>query len=64
MRSSRAEARRLPQLHHRGFAGARFAANYERQADGRLKMIVDPAQSGYRQASSLSGGGLVLTVDG
>ena len=27
-------------------------------------MIVDPAQSGYRQASSLSGGGLVLTVDG
>ena len=41
----------------------RFAANYERQADGRLKMIDDPAQSLYRQASFLSGGGgLVSTV--
>jgi CubicO group peptidase (beta-lactamase class C family) len=41
----------------------RFAANYERQADGRLKMIDDPALSLYRQASFLSGGGgLVSTV--
>ena len=41
----------------------RFAANYERQPDGRLKLIDDPAASTYRQASLLSGGGgLVSTV--
>ena len=40
----------------------RFAANYERQADGRLKMIDDPAQSLYRQASFLSGGGGLVST--
>src|SRR5262245_28884171 len=41
----------------------RFAANYERQADGRLKMIDDPAQSQYRQTTLYSGGGgLVSTI--
>src|SRR5215468_3061765 len=29
----------------------RFAANHERQADGRLRMIDDPAQSQYRQCT-------------
>lgn len=36
---------------------ARFAANYERQADGRLRLIDDPANSVYRQCSFFSGGG-------
>ena len=36
---------------------ARFAANYERQADGRLRLIDDPADSVYRQCSFFSGGG-------
>jgi CubicO group peptidase (beta-lactamase class C family) len=41
----------------------RFAANYERQADGSLKLFDDPAKSQYREATLLSGGGgLVSTV--
>lgn len=41
----------------------RFAANYERQADGRLKLIDDPERSQFREASFLSGGGgLVSTI--
>jgi len=36
---------------------ARFAANYERQADGSLKLIDDPANSVYRECSFFSGGG-------
>ena len=41
----------------------RFAANYERQVDGSLKLFDDPAKSLYREASLLSGGGgLVSTV--
>ena len=41
----------------------RFAANYERQANGTLKLIDDPTRSTYAQASFLSGGGgLVSTV--
>jgi CubicO group peptidase (beta-lactamase class C family) len=40
-----------------------FAANYQRQADGTLQLIDDPAKSQYREASFLSGGGgLVSTV--
>ncbi len=35
----------------------RFAANYERQADGSLKLIDDPQQSVYRECSLFSGGG-------
>jgi CubicO group peptidase (beta-lactamase class C family) len=40
----------------------RFAANYERQADGRLKLIDDPARSVYRSASFLSGGGGLVST--
>jgi CubicO group peptidase (beta-lactamase class C family) len=40
----------------------RFAANYERQADGSLKLIDDPARSQYRQASFLSGGGGLVST--
>jgi CubicO group peptidase (beta-lactamase class C family) len=40
----------------------RFAANYERQADGRLKMSDDPTRSLYRQASFLSGGGGLVST--
>src|SRR4029453_4851701 len=40
----------------------RFAANYERQADGRLKLFDDPAQSQYRQASLFSGGGGLVST--
>src|SRR6266536_4406644 len=40
----------------------RFAANYERQADGRLKLIDDPARSQYAQASFLSGGGGLVST--
>ena len=36
---------------------ARFAANYERQGDGSLKLIDDPEQSSYRKRSFFSGGG-------
>jgi CubicO group peptidase (beta-lactamase class C family) len=40
----------------------RFAANYERQADGRLKLIDDPTRSTYAQASFLSGGGGLVST--
>ena len=41
---------------------ARFAANYERQSDGSLKMIDDPDQSDYRKRSFFSGGGGLLST--
>jgi len=41
---------------------ARFAANYERQADGNLKLIDDPEQSNYRKRSFFSGGGGLLST--
>ena len=41
---------------------ARFAANYERQGDGSLKMIDNPEQSSYRKLSFLSGGGGLLST--
>jgi CubicO group peptidase (beta-lactamase class C family) len=41
---------------------ARFAANYERQGDGSLKMIDDPDQSNYRNRSFFSGGGGLLST--
>ena len=41
---------------------ARFAANYERQGDGSLKMIDDPDQSSYRRCSFFSGGGGLLST--
>jgi len=41
---------------------ARFAANYERQADGSLKLIDDPEQSNYRKRSFFSGGGGLLST--
>jgi CubicO group peptidase (beta-lactamase class C family) len=40
----------------------RFAANYERQADGSLKMIDDPERSGYRECSLYSGGGGLVST--
>jgi CubicO group peptidase (beta-lactamase class C family) len=40
----------------------RFAANYERQADGRLKMIDDPTRSLYAKQSFLSGGGGLVST--
>jgi CubicO group peptidase (beta-lactamase class C family) len=40
----------------------RFAANYERQADGSLKLIDDPTRSQYRPASFLSGGGGLVST--
>ena len=40
----------------------RFAANYERQADGRLKLVDDPARSQYRQSTFLSGGGGLVST--
>ena len=40
----------------------RFAASYERQADGRLKLIDDPARSQYRQSTFLSGGGGLVST--
>src|SRR5262249_13250134 len=46
----------------RGDRVRRFAANYERQADGSLKLIDDPAQSGYRECSFFSGGGGLLST--
>src|SRR5262249_4621183 len=39
-----------------------FAANYERQADGRLKLIDDPTRSVYAKASFLSGGGGLVST--
>jgi CubicO group peptidase (beta-lactamase class C family) len=43
---------------------ARFAANYERQADGSLKLIDDPQRSVYRGECSFfsGGGGMVSTA--
>jgi len=41
---------------------ARFAANYERQGDGSLKMIDNPEQSSYRKRSFFSGGGGLLST--
>ncbi|HEX2440620.1 MAG TPA: serine hydrolase domain-containing protein [Methylomirabilota bacterium] len=40
----------------------RFAANHERQPDGRLRMIDDPARSLYRSATFLSGGGGLVST--
>jgi len=40
----------------------RFAANYERQADGTLKLIDDPVQSQYRECSFFSGGGGLVST--
>jgi CubicO group peptidase (beta-lactamase class C family) len=44
--------------------GSRFAANYERQADGQLGLIDDPAQSQYRQCTFFSGGGGLVSTAG
>ncbi len=41
---------------------SRFAANYERQGDGSLKLIDDPEQSNYRKRSFFSGGGGLLST--
>src|SRR5580765_4647728 len=41
---------------------ARFAANYEGQGDGSLKMIDNPEQSSYRKRSFFSGGGGLLST--
>ena len=40
----------------------RFAANYERQADGRLKVIDDPTRSLYAKQSFFSGGGGLVST--
>jgi CubicO group peptidase (beta-lactamase class C family) len=40
----------------------RFAANYERQADGTLKLIDDPERSLYRECSFFSGGGGLVST--
>jgi CubicO group peptidase (beta-lactamase class C family) len=40
----------------------RFAANYERQADGTLKLIDDPGRSLYRECSFFSGGGGLVST--
>jgi CubicO group peptidase (beta-lactamase class C family) len=40
----------------------RFAANYERQADGTLKLIDDPQRSLYRECSFFSGGGGLVST--
>jgi CubicO group peptidase (beta-lactamase class C family) len=42
----------------------RFAANYERQADGQLKLIDDPTQSQYRECTFFSGGGGLVSTAG
>jgi CubicO group peptidase (beta-lactamase class C family) len=41
---------------------ARFAANYDRQADGSLRLIDDPAKSVYRDCSFFSGGGGLVST--
>jgi CubicO group peptidase (beta-lactamase class C family) len=41
---------------------SRFAANYERQGDGSLKLIDDPEQSNYRKRTFFSGGGGLLST--
>ena len=43
---------------------SRFAANYERQADGRLKLIDDPDKSEYRHRTLFSGGGGLVSTAG
>jgi CubicO group peptidase (beta-lactamase class C family) len=40
----------------------RFAANYERQADGTLRLIDAPEQSQFRQCSFFSGGGGLVST--
>jgi len=40
----------------------RFAANYERQASGSLKLIDDPAQSQYTKGTFFSGGGGLVST--
>jgi CubicO group peptidase (beta-lactamase class C family) len=40
----------------------RFAANYERQADGTLKLIDDPERSQYRECTFFSGGGGLVST--
>jgi CubicO group peptidase (beta-lactamase class C family) len=40
----------------------RFAANYERQADGTLKLIDEPERSQFRETSFFSGGGGLVST--
>jgi CubicO group peptidase (beta-lactamase class C family) len=40
----------------------RFAANYQRQADGSLVLLDDPERSQYRECSFLSGGGGMVST--
>jgi CubicO group peptidase (beta-lactamase class C family) len=40
----------------------RFTANYERQPDGRLRLIDDPARSQYRECTFFSGGGGLVST--
>jgi CubicO group peptidase (beta-lactamase class C family) len=40
----------------------RFAANYQRLADGSLGLLDDPAQSQYRECSFFSGGGGLVST--
>src|SRR5499425_1839550 len=40
----------------------RFAANYQRLADDRLKLIDDPARSIYRDCTFFSGGGGLIST--
>jgi CubicO group peptidase (beta-lactamase class C family) len=40
----------------------RFAANYERQADGTLKLLDDPQRSVYRECTFFSGGGGLVST--
>jgi CubicO group peptidase (beta-lactamase class C family) len=40
----------------------RFAASYQRQADGTLTLIDDPEQSAYRECSFFSGGGGLVST--
>ena len=41
---------------------SRFMANYERQADGSLKLLDDPANSAFRECSFFSGGGGLVST--
>ena len=40
----------------------RFAANYERQADGTLRLLDDPQRSLYRECTFFSGGGGLVST--
>ncbi len=40
----------------------RFATNYERQADGTLRLLDNPEQSHYRECSFFSGGGGLVST--